>query len=58
MEIEIKTKSGKKIERIEIKKRDEIFSISVNEKPKKITFDPDERIPLKTIKIEKLDDND
>lgn len=55
MEIEITTAKGKKTERIEIKNRTELFSLKVDDKPTKIDFDKDEKIPLKTMKIQSLE---
>ncbi|MGI8787500.1 MAG: M1 family metallopeptidase, partial [Pyrinomonadaceae bacterium] len=54
MEIEITTPQGKKTEKIEIKNRTENFSLKVDEKPTKIVFDKDEKIPLKSVKIQSL----
>ncbi len=54
MEVEITTAKGKKTERIEIKKRTENFSLKVDDKPTKIVFDKDEKIPLKSVKIQPL----
>jgi aminopeptidase N len=54
MEIEITTAKGTKTERIEIKKREETFSIKVDGKPTNITFDRSEKIPLKSIKTQPL----
>ena len=54
MEIEITTAKGTKTERIEIKKREETFSIKVDGKPSNITFDKNEKIPLKSIKMQPL----
>jgi len=54
MEIEITTAAGTKIEMVEIKKRVENFSIKVEGKPTKIVFDKDEKIPLKSVKIQPL----
>ncbi len=51
MEIEITTANGIKIEKLEIKKREEVFSIKVDGKPIKVIFDKEEKIPLKTVKI-------
>lgn len=51
MEIEITTAKGTKIEKLEIKKREEVFSLNVDGKPAKIVFDKEEKIPLKTVKI-------
>jgi aminopeptidase N len=52
MEIEITTASGVRTETLNIKKREETFSIKLNEEPTKIVFDRSEKIPLKLIKIE------
>ena len=54
MEIEITTAKGTKTERIEIKKREENFSYKVDDKPTKIVFDKDEKIPLKTVKMQEM----
>jgi aminopeptidase N len=54
MEIEITTAKGTKTERIEIKKREETFSIKVDGKPTNITFDKSEKIPLKSIKMQPM----
>ena len=53
MEVEITTASGVKIEKLNIRKREESFSIKSDEEPTKIIFDKDEKIPLKSIKIDK-----
>ncbi len=54
MEVEIRTANGTKSEKIEIKKRVESFSIKVDGKPTKIALDKDEKIPLKSVKIQPL----
>lgn len=54
MEVEITTAKGTKTEKVEIKKREESFSFKIDEKPLKIVFDKDEKIPLKTVKIQPL----
>ncbi|MCY7374597.1 MAG: DUF3458 domain-containing protein [Pyrinomonadaceae bacterium] len=54
MEIEITTANGTKIEKIEIKKREETFTLKVNDAPTKIVFDKDEKIPLKAVKMQPL----
>ena len=54
MEVEITTAKGAKTEKIEIKKRSEIFSINTDGKPSKIVFDKDGKIPIKTIKTQTL----
>lgn len=51
MEIEIITAKETKTERIEVKKRTQVFSIKTNAKPTEILFDKNEKIPLKTVKI-------
>ncbi len=50
MEVEIKTAKGQKTKMIEITKRLETFSIQLDGPPTSVTFDPDEKIPLKTIR--------
>ena len=52
MEVEITTPGGVKTEKLNIKKREEAFSIKSDEEPTKIVFDRGEKIPLKTIKID------
>ncbi len=54
MEIEISTRNGAKTERLQIKKREETFSLKIDGEPTKIIFDKDGKIPLKTMKIEDL----
>ena len=54
MEIEITTANGTKTERIEIRKREETFSLKIDGEPTNIRFDKDEKIPLKSIKIHPL----
>ena len=54
MEIEITTAKRTKTERIEIKKREETFSLKIDGKPTNITFDKDEKIPLKSVKIQPM----
>lgn len=54
MEVEIKTASGVKTEKIEIKNREQKFSIPLNEKPTAIIFDKNLKIPLKSVKIQTL----
>lgn len=51
MEVEIKTAKGTKTEKIKIEKRSQTFSIQTDGKPTKITFDKDEKIPLKFVKV-------
>ncbi len=52
MEVEITTASGVKTEKLNIKKREERFSIKLDEEPTKIVFDKSEKIPLKSTKIQ------
>ena len=54
LEVVITTANGTKNEKIEIKKREEIFTFKVDNAPTKIEFDKDEKIPLKTVKIQDL----
>lgn len=54
MEIEITTRNGAKTERVQIKKREETFSLKAAGEPTKIIFDKDGKIPIKTVKIEDL----
>ncbi len=54
LEVEITTVKGTKTEKIEIKKRSENFSINTDGKPSKVVFDKDEKIPIKTIKLQPL----
>ncbi len=54
LEIEIKTTNGTKTEKLEIKNRMEIFSFKLNGKPTQIKLDKNEKIPLKTVRIQPL----
>jgi len=54
MEIEFKTAKGLKKENIKITKRQEIISLKVDSKPNSIKFDPNDKIPLKTVKIQPI----
>ncbi len=54
LDVEIKTMSGVKIEKIQIKSRKESFSIKLDEEPTAINFDKDEKIPLKLLKMSPL----
>ncbi|CAN5354946.1 hypothetical protein BH20ACI2_BH20ACI2_09850 [soil metagenome] len=49
MDVEIKTARGEKVQTIDITKRVETFSIPLDGPPTSVTFDPGEKIPLKTI---------
>jgi len=51
MEVEIETAEGAKIEKIKIDKRHQIFTFKTGAKPLKITFDKEEKIPIKSVKI-------
>lgn len=53
-EIEIKTASGTKTEKIKIKNRTQIFTFDLNERPLDIVVDKNEKIPLKTVKMSGL----
>ena len=54
LEVEIKTAGGIKVEKLDIKNRTENFSIKLGGKPTDIKFDKNEKIPLKTLKIQPL----
>ncbi len=54
LEIEITTASGVKSEKLTIKNREEKFSFKLDSEPTRIVFDKDEKIPLKTIRLEPL----
>jgi aminopeptidase N len=54
MNVEIKTASGVKSEKIEVTKRSQIFSLKTGSKPIGIVFDKEDKIPLKTVKIHPL----
>lgn len=51
MDVEIKTAKGTKTEKIKIDKRTQVINIQVDGKPSKITFDKDDKIPLKMLKV-------
>lgn len=50
MEVEITTARGKKREKIDITKRIQSFTVETNGRPTTVQFDPDEKIPLKTVR--------
>jgi aminopeptidase N len=54
MELEIKTARGTKIEKLDIKNREEKFSYKLDGKPTATIFDKNEKIPLKTVKVQPL----
>jgi aminopeptidase N len=51
MEVEIVTAKVAKIEKIQIDKRTQVFTLAVDGKPSEINFDKDEKIPLKIVKL-------
>lgn len=51
MEVEIQTAGGTKTEMLDIKNRTQSFTFPLNEKPVKVVFDKNDKIPLKTIKM-------
>ena len=53
MEIEITTPGGAQTEKITLTKREQSFSLKLNEAPVKIVFDKNLKIPLKSLKVEK-----
>jgi len=54
MEVEITTASSVRREKLQIKNREENFSIKLDGEPTAIVFDKDLKIPLKTIKVQPL----
>ena len=52
MDIEMTTPTGSTTEKITITKREETFSIKLNEAPTNVVFDKDLKIPLKSLKIQ------
>jgi aminopeptidase N len=54
LDVEIITSSGKRSEKIEVKRRMETFSFPVDASPTEVNLDPNERIPLKTVNDRKL----
>lgn len=54
LEMEIKTPRGTKIEKLDIKKRQESFTFKVDGKPSEIKLDKNEKIPLKTVKVHSM----
>ncbi|MGI8884423.1 MAG: M1 family metallopeptidase [Pyrinomonadaceae bacterium] len=54
LEIEIKTTDGTKPEKLDIKNRTETFTFKLNRKPTGIKLDVNEKIPLKTVRIQPL----
>jgi aminopeptidase N len=50
MDIEIKTASGTKTEKMDVKKRVQTFSYTIDRKPTAISFDPGNKIVLKSVK--------
>jgi aminopeptidase N len=51
IDVEIKTAEGTKTEHIEVDKRSETFSIKLDGHPESLRLDPEEKIPVKTVKI-------
>jgi aminopeptidase N len=54
MDLEIKTASGAVTKPIELKKRVEVLTFKLDGKPTELSFDPQENIPLKTVKIQQV----
>ena len=52
MDLEIKTASGAVTKPIELKKRVEVLTFKLDGKPTELSFDPQENIPLKAVKIQ------
>ncbi len=54
LDVEISMSKTKKNEKILVNDREQVFKIRVDEKPFKVTFDKDYKIPLKDINLSKL----
>ena len=54
LDVEVVTQRGTKSEKINVTKRLETFNIALDSAPKSVTFDPNEKIPLKTISERKI----
>jgi aminopeptidase N len=54
IDVQIKTSAGTKTEKIEVKNRRQNFSLKVNAAPTEIKLDVNEKIPLKTVRIQPL----
>ncbi len=54
LELEIKTAKGTKIEKLDVKNRTEVFTFKSDRKPTEIKLDANEKIPLKTVRIQPL----
>lgn len=52
LDVEISTVGGTQTEKIEIEKRSENFAFKINGKPTKIIFDKEQKIPLKSVKLQ------
>ena len=52
LDVEITTARGVKFEKLQIKDREQSFSIKLDAEPTKIVFDKDLKIPLKSLKIQ------
>jgi hypothetical protein len=52
MEVEFTTPDGKKTEPLEVAKRTGIFTFKLPAKPTLIKIDPEEKVPLKSVKME------
>jgi aminopeptidase N len=51
IEVDIQTPAGTRREKINLRKRAEVFTFKMNDAPLKIDIDANEKIPLKTVKI-------
>jgi aminopeptidase N len=54
MNVEAKTAKGVKLEKLDINKRVQTFSIKMDGPPTQLTLDPEYRVPLKTVKVATL----
>lgn len=51
LDVEIKTAKGTKTEKIKIDKRTQVITVPTDGKPTKVTFDKDEKVPIKMLKV-------
>ena len=51
MTVDIKTAKGVKTEKLDIGKRSQVFSFKTDGPPSHLTFDKEEKLPLKTLKL-------
>lgn len=55
LEVQIRNSNGTITKKVKLQKRKEIFKFELNQKPVSIEIDSQEKVPLKTVKIQNLD---